>query len=270
MGGTTAAFGVLPNWVKIWLVCSTLICSVDVAFTALRPESLRGGKYDNFFTLWNVYASVDTRYADAADPLTRVTGPLMCLELVLNVCALCLDFVCPAHSLMAAFLSNALVFWKTSIYLSLFLLPNEEAYRSLDHGTFPPISFRGIAPQTPFWKEMLLFWAPNSVWVFVPLFAMFHLWAKIARGWNGQSEERTDFNMGKYRKAMKNGKMLNKCANELRELCALDELDPMEAAEESGKSAKNGQLMPKQLKLLVKTKSASEKKGSDQFNSNEF
>ncbi|KAL3107827.1 hypothetical protein niasHT_017059 [Heterodera trifolii] len=54
-GRTTAAFGVLPNWVKIWLVCSTLICSVDVAFTALRPESLRGGKYDNFFTLCVCY-----------------------------------------------------------------------------------------------------------------------------------------------------------------------------------------------------------------------
>uniref|UniRef100_A0A914H196 EXPERA domain-containing protein n=1 Tax=Globodera rostochiensis TaxID=31243 RepID=A0A914H196_GLORO len=212
------AFGVLPNWIKIWLVCSTLICSADVAFTTLRPESLRDGNYGKFFTLWNIYAGVDTRYANETDPMTRVTGPLMCVELVLNLIALFTDFVGSAHSLMAAFLSSSLVFWKTTIYLCLFLVPIEERYGCLQYGNNSQLSHRGIASQTPFWKELLVFWTPNSVWVFIPLLAVLQLWRQIARGWTQPSPEAVaDLAFENCRKTF---------VNELRELCALDELDP--------------------------------------------
>jgi hypothetical protein len=42
---------------------------------------------------------------------------------------------------------------------------------------------RQIAPGTPFWKEALVFWLPNSFWVFLPLMAICCLWKKVHDGW---------------------------------------------------------------------------------------
>lgn len=44
---------ILPKWIKIWLLISGIICTIDVAFTMLRPLSLRGNSFENFFYLCN-------------------------------------------------------------------------------------------------------------------------------------------------------------------------------------------------------------------------
>lgn len=95
----------LPRWIRWWLIVSAIICSIDVSFTMLRPMTLRDGPLYSLYylcsivtfvyfisCLWcisgNIYADIDVRYGSTNDLVTHVTGPLMILEIVLNVIAL--------------------------------------------------------------------------------------------------------------------------------------------------------------------------------------
>ncbi|KHJ83837.1 hypothetical protein OESDEN_16459 [Oesophagostomum dentatum] len=78
--------GVLPLWVEVWLAVSAAICFLDVLFTMLRPHTTEGILAGIYFG-WNLYASVDVRYADTKDIVTCATGRVMLIEIVMNLVA---------------------------------------------------------------------------------------------------------------------------------------------------------------------------------------
>lgn len=45
----------MPQWIRIWLKISTVICSLDVAFTMLRPYTLRGNTLGIFYELCSFF-----------------------------------------------------------------------------------------------------------------------------------------------------------------------------------------------------------------------
>ncbi|KAI1727515.1 emopamil binding protein [Ditylenchus destructor] len=153
----------LPFWIKVWLGMSAAICTVDVAYTILRPASLRGGSLESLFSLWHIYADVDLRYAAPNDLLTHTTGRLMSIEIVMNVVALALDAQRSKHAVLTAFTSTAFVLWKTVIYLFMYI--------DIPEGNESP-----FAPDISWWRLFLVFWTMNGIWVVVPIAVMIRLW----------------------------------------------------------------------------------------------
>ncbi|VIO93905.1 Uncharacterized protein BM_BM6441 [Brugia malayi] len=156
----------MPRWIQIWLKLSTLICSLDVAYTMLRPHTLRGNTLGIFYELWNIYSDVDLRYATTNDIVTMATGRLMVIEIILNIAALYLCRHYPRQAKLTAFLTSAFVFWKTLLYMTMFIAP-------------PQGSANYLAESAGIWKQVFIFWLPDLVWCFVPLAAMMHLWSEL-------------------------------------------------------------------------------------------
>ncbi|VDK19586.1 unnamed protein product [Anisakis simplex] len=149
---------ILPKWIVAWLWISTVICLLDVAYTMLRPMTLRGG------ALGNIYSDVDLRYADEKDLVTMATGRVMLLEIVMNIVALIM--VRSKHADLTAFTSSAFVFWKTLLYLVMFIAP-PEGYQSY------------LLEEAGFWRLFWVFWIADGVWVVMPLAVMCALWRRI-------------------------------------------------------------------------------------------
>ncbi|KAL3994975.1 Emopamil binding family protein [Acanthocheilonema viteae] len=156
----------MPRWIRIWLKISTVICSFDVAYTMLRPYTLRGNTLGTFYELWNIYSDVDLRYATTDDIVTMATGRLMIIEIILNIVALYLCRDHPRHAKLTAFLTNAFVFWKTLLYMTLFIAP-------------PQGSVNYLAESAGIWKRFFIFWLPDLIWCFVPLAVLIHLWSDL-------------------------------------------------------------------------------------------
>ncbi|KAI6242732.1 hypothetical protein M3Y99_00179500 [Aphelenchoides fujianensis] len=151
----------------VWLAVSSIICAIDVSFTMLRPMSTRKGKLEDVYYLWNIYADVDLRYARANDITTMATGRLMIVEIVMDVIAMILARLRSRHARLTAFTSTAFVFWKTCVFLMLYI-------------NVPPGNPSFFVEGTPVWKIILIFWIPNGVWIVFPFAALIALWNKLA------------------------------------------------------------------------------------------
>ncbi|KHN80330.1 hypothetical protein Tcan_06506 [Toxocara canis] len=114
---------VFPLWIEIWLSVSTILCTLDVVYTMLRPITLRGGQLGTLYELWNVYSDVDLRYADKNDVVTMATGRVMIIEIIMNIAALIMARRDSRHAVLTAFTSSAFVFWKTLIYMVMYIKP---------------------------------------------------------------------------------------------------------------------------------------------------
>ncbi|VDM44946.1 unnamed protein product [Toxocara canis] len=114
---------VFPLWIEIWLSVSTILCTLDVVYTMLRPITLRGGQLGTLYELWNVYSDVDLRYADKNDVVTMATGRVMIIEIIMNIAALIMARRDSRHAVLTAFTSSAFVFWKTLLYMVMYIKP---------------------------------------------------------------------------------------------------------------------------------------------------
>uniref|UniRef100_A0A0R3S6A5 Transmembrane protein n=1 Tax=Elaeophora elaphi TaxID=1147741 RepID=A0A0R3S6A5_9BILA len=91
------------------------------------------------------------------------TGRLMVIEIILNIVALylCRDY--PRHAKLTTFLTSAFVFWKTLLYMTLYIAP-------------PQGSINYLAESAGTWKRIFIFWLPDLVWCLVPLAIIVNLW----------------------------------------------------------------------------------------------
>ncbi|CAJ0605485.1 unnamed protein product [Cylicocyclus nassatus] len=158
--------GCLPYWVEVWLVVSAFICLIDVLFTMLRPYTTEGILSGVYFA-WNLYASVDVRYADPKDIVTCATGRIMLIEIAMNLVAVYLSRRRSRHALVTAFTTTAFVFWKTLWYFTLYIAP-------------PPGNEPYFTEDSTYLDIFLIFWIPNGFWVLVPFVVMISLWNKLA------------------------------------------------------------------------------------------
>uniref|UniRef100_A0A7I4Y7N1 Transmembrane protein n=1 Tax=Haemonchus contortus TaxID=6289 RepID=A0A7I4Y7N1_HAECO len=163
---------ILPLWIEVWLVMSAVICFLDVMFTMLRPHTTEGF-LSSLYLPWNLYASVDVRYADEKDVVTCGTGRVMLIEIVMNLIAVVMSRRLSRHALLTAFTTSAFVFWKTFWFLTLYVLPpaGSRSYFN-DNSTYLDI--------------LLIFWIPNGFWVVMPFLVMKSLWNKLALPVNQQ------------------------------------------------------------------------------------
>ncbi|GMT13923.1 hypothetical protein PFISCL1PPCAC_5220 [Pristionchus fissidentatus] len=159
----------LPKWVVIWLVVSTVLCVMDVFYTMMRPMTNRGGGVlATLYEPWNIYADVDYRYADKADLVTMATGRVMTIEIVMNIAAIFMNNRQSRHTVLTVFTSSAFVFWKTVWYMVLYIRQPE--------GT-PEF----INPEASLLRQIIVFWIADGVWVIAPLLVMIALWDRLAK-----------------------------------------------------------------------------------------
>ncbi|KAK6050063.1 hypothetical protein COOONC_12432, partial [Cooperia oncophora] len=138
---------ILPLWIEVWLVMSAIICFVDVLFTMLRPHTTEG-ILSGVFLGWNLYASVDVRYADETDIVTCGTGRVMLVEIIMNLVAVVMSRRRSRHTLLTAFTTSAFVFWKTLWFLTLYVMP-------------PPGNRSYFTESSSYLDILLIFWIPN-------------------------------------------------------------------------------------------------------------
>ncbi|GMS83850.1 hypothetical protein PENTCL1PPCAC_6025, partial [Pristionchus entomophagus] len=159
----------LPKWVLIWLVSSTVICMMDVFYTMMRPLTNRGGNWlATFYEPWNIYADVDYRYADKKDLVTMATGRVMILEIFMNIIAVFMNNCRSRHTVLTVFTSSAFVFWKTVWYMVLYIRQPE--------GTPDYIN-----PEASYLRQFIVFWVADGIWVIIPLLVMVALWDRLAK-----------------------------------------------------------------------------------------
>ncbi|TKR89578.1 hypothetical protein L596_013658 [Steinernema carpocapsae] len=158
---------ILPLWIEIWLIVSTILCTLDVIYTMLRPWTTRGGSLENVYYFWNIYSDVDLRYADAKDLVTMATGRIMIVELVMNIVAILMDRRGSRHTVLTAFTSSAFVFWKTLLYMVLYIRQPE--------GT-PTYLAEDASYMRIFW----VFWVADGFWLVLPFAVMVALWNQLA------------------------------------------------------------------------------------------
>uniref|UniRef100_A0A914VMR9 G-protein coupled receptors family 1 profile domain-containing protein n=1 Tax=Plectus sambesii TaxID=2011161 RepID=A0A914VMR9_9BILA len=158
----------IPLWIEIWLVVSSLLCAADVFYTMMRPHTLRGGHLSSLYLPWHIYSDVDLRYADANDLVTMATGRVMLIEIVMNVVAVILARRRSPHAIVTTFTTCMLVFWKTFLYMVMYI--NQPA------GTQTY-----LAEEAGFWKTFWVFWVADGVWVVLPLAAAVQLWPRLAQ-----------------------------------------------------------------------------------------
>uniref|UniRef100_A0A914CNG0 Uncharacterized protein n=1 Tax=Acrobeloides nanus TaxID=290746 RepID=A0A914CNG0_9BILA len=132
----------------------------------LRPLTTRGGDLACVYALWNIYADVDLRYADATDVVTMATGRTMVVEIVMNLVALILGRLNSKHSLMVAFTTSAFCFWKTIIYMVMYIRP-------------PAGTPSYISQTATNWEIFWVFWVADGIWVIIPLAVMIDIWLRI-------------------------------------------------------------------------------------------
>ncbi|CAB3405417.1 unnamed protein product [Caenorhabditis bovis] len=160
---------ILPAWITLWLIFSSVICSLDVAFTINRPYTNEAPYLmtTSFYTPWNFYSQVDAHYRTTNDSLTAATGRVMLIEIMLNFVAIALGFARSRHAIPLAFLTTVMVFWKTVIFLAMFVFE-------------PPTDEPAINSNIGVFDKFFIFWVPNCVWIIMPIIVIFSLWNKLA------------------------------------------------------------------------------------------
>ncbi|CEF60765.1 Emopamil-binding family-containing protein [Strongyloides ratti] len=163
----TSSDSILPRWIEIWNITSAVICILDVAYTMLRPLTVRGGILENFYYLWNIYSDVDLRYGDPKDIVTMATGRLMIIEIIMCLYIIYLNKKKSRHTVLTCFTVNVLIFWKTLLYLTLYIRQ--------PHGTQ---SY--IASNSSFFKTFFVFWVADGIWCLIPGLVIIKLWNRLA------------------------------------------------------------------------------------------
>uniref|UniRef100_A0AC35U513 EXPERA domain-containing protein n=1 Tax=Rhabditophanes sp. KR3021 TaxID=114890 RepID=A0AC35U513_9BILA len=158
---------VLPRWIQYWNVISAILCTLDVIYTMLRPYTNRGGFLEYIYAPWQLYSDVDLRYATSNDLVTMATGRLMTIEILMCFICIYLDRVRSRHTVLTCFTANVLIFWKTLLYMVLYIRQPE--------GT--PSYF---AEGTTFWQILFVFWVADGIWCVIPFIVILQLWNRLA------------------------------------------------------------------------------------------
>ena len=57
----------VPLILKIWLLCSAIVCTWDASFVLLRPRSMSGGDLSYIWKPYALYIQIDKLYGNLLD-----------------------------------------------------------------------------------------------------------------------------------------------------------------------------------------------------------
>lgn len=57
----------IPKPLYIWLILSSFVVIYDASYVLLRPDTMVGGKYFQYFSAYDLYIKFDTLYGNLTD-----------------------------------------------------------------------------------------------------------------------------------------------------------------------------------------------------------
>jgi hypothetical protein len=158
----------LTKGVIVWLVASSVIVIFDATYILNRPDTLPGGKYGQYFTVYQIYTQYDTLYGgQVKDYFADIIAYLNLAEVAVTFIGMLLsvrknkkDHLKGAIWIIAA---SAFVFWKTIIYFWY-----DIQYMSAPTKWFAP-------------DAIAFYYVPNSFWILCPLWTILSIGKRIGR-----------------------------------------------------------------------------------------
>lgn len=155
----------ITKGVTVWLVISSIIVIIDAFYVLNRPHTLQGGKYGQYYALYQHYVKYDSLYVDTKDIFLPIVAYLNLAEVIITVLGLIFTLMSSKTAKFAgailAILASAFVFWKTVIYI------------------WYDVDFMSEATKTFAPDALLLYYLPNSFWIFCPIWSIFSIAGKI-------------------------------------------------------------------------------------------
>ena len=144
----------LPLWVKVWLLATTVICTIDLVWVLKRPES----RTWEALKAYEKYVSIDKAYGDMEDGFVVAQSWVNAIECAINVLAL----LAPANAaLLLSFLASAMTGSKTVLYALV----------------DPCQGFKNTGHNTP--EDFALLYGLTAVWIVIPFMVVYSSGSKI-------------------------------------------------------------------------------------------
>jgi hypothetical protein len=157
----------ISKGIYAWLLISSAIVAYDASYVLLRPHSLKGGQYHQYFQPYELYIQYDTLYAGNDNTFVRIQSWLNYIEITLAVVACVLSFQkgkgSKIRGALLAVIISAFTFWKTVIYVWY-----AEPFLTSKAKVLTTDSF-------------LCFWLPTSFWLICPLWTILSVSGRIAK-----------------------------------------------------------------------------------------
>ncbi|GAB1601750.1 uncharacterized protein LOC115229444 [Argonauta hians] len=155
----------IPGWVIAWFIFTAVICTWDASFIMLRPLSFPNGRLSHLWYPYKYYINLDKRYGNMADSYVFSQSLMNYAEVILNLWTCYLNKLRSNHTIPMAFTVSIMTFWKTVLYLLMFVeLGGDTTYRD-GNSVF---------------GEIFCVFIPNGIWLVIPMFVMGTLWKNIS------------------------------------------------------------------------------------------
>ncbi|XP_065885867.1 uncharacterized protein [Dysidea avara] len=152
------------RWPVVWFFLSALVVIYECGFVLLRPHTLPGGKFHDFFTPYDEYIKIDKGYGNIKDEFVWAGTWMNIIEVLLQFLTILLILRRSSKAVLIGFLVSALTFWKTLLYVIQFteLCNGSHRLRHVDTST-----------------AITLFIIPNAIWLVFPSIMMIYFGSKL-------------------------------------------------------------------------------------------
>ena len=148
----------VPKGILFWVFVSNVIVCFDAFFVINRPETLKGGKYYDFFQPYELYYKYDKLYDMNNDSFVVIQSWLNVCEAIIAFIGVFLSLSsCQGKRLIGAFIClvvTTMVFWKTIIFVWY------------DHDWLTPEA-KAFVPEA-----ILCYYLPSYLWIVFPFLSM--------------------------------------------------------------------------------------------------
>jgi hypothetical protein len=111
----------IPSWYKLWLVVSSILVVWDCLYIFYRPDTMKGGKYFQYFFPYETYIQIDTLYGNLTDSFVVLQSQCNVVEIILVVLSMLVyagkSIRAKSAGSLLCLVASCFTFWKTVIYV---------------------------------------------------------------------------------------------------------------------------------------------------------
>ena len=111
----------IPSWYKLWLVVSSILVVWDCLYIFYRPDTMKGGKYFQYFFPYETYLQIDPLYGNLSDSFVVLQSQCNVVEIILVVLSMLVyagkSIRAKSAGSLLCLVASCFTFWKTVIYV---------------------------------------------------------------------------------------------------------------------------------------------------------